>query len=82
MAKPHPIVVLTARNADGVVVRQREYTPEEWYDGDVPLIDKVDECKRLSVRTIEGYHTDQTGSIYKRWMITCGAEGRGVDFRE
>jgi hypothetical protein len=76
MEKNHPKVVLTARDADGAVVRNVELTPEEWYDSECPLNDSDEECRRLSVRTIEGYQTNSDGNIIQRWLNRYDAEGR------
>ncbi len=79
MERHHPKVVLTARDADGAIVQELELMPCEWYDGECPLIDSDEECRRLSVRTIEGYQTNPEGKIIQRWRITCDAEGRQED---
>lgn len=79
MKKQDRKVVLTARDADGAIVQQLELTPYEWYDGECPLIDSDEECRRLSVRTIEGCQTDEYGKIYRKWKNTYDAEGRLED---
>jgi hypothetical protein len=79
MKIPHPKVVITARDAEGTIVQELELSPYEWYDGEVPLIDRDDECRRLGVRSIEGYHTDKEGRVYKRWKNTYDAQGQLED---
>src|SRR5713226_6080951 len=82
MTKRHPKVVLTARDADGAIVQELELTTYEWYEGECPLNDSDEECRRLSVRTIEGYQTNPEGKIIQRWKNTYDAEGRPEEIGE
>jgi hypothetical protein len=77
--RDHPKVVIRALDADGVPVEESELSYHEWYDGDVPLIDDPDECKRLGVRVIEGCQTDRGGRVFRQWRNTYDADGRIED---
>ena len=77
-------VIITARDADGNIVKKLEVTPYEWYDGDEerPLIDSDEERLRLSVRSIEGYQTNSEGKVIQRWRGTYHADGRLDEMEE
>lgn len=75
-------VVITARNLNGDVVQELDLSAAEWYDGEVPLIDDDNECRRLAIRTVEGFQTDRYCKIYKRWKIILDAEGRTQETEE
>jgi hypothetical protein len=79
MKREHPKVVLTACDAEGAIIQELELSPYEWYDGEVPLIDREGEIQRLGVRSIEGYQTEEDGRVIQRWKQTYDAEGRLED---
>ncbi len=55
------MVYLTARDADGAIVQELEVTTENWYDGEVPLIDSDEECRRLGVPKHRGIPDKRRG---------------------
>lgn len=76
---PHPKIVLLARNQEGRVVHSAEIRLDDWYDGDVPLIDDPGAAARLGFTSLEGQRSDPFGRVTQRWVHTYTAAGQHVD---